>query len=577
MRSYLSPLRVRIFFFLFVGFALLLVAKLYFLQIVSGEQYSVRADRQYVRPTTSLLERGDIYFTTKRGDVVTAAHQEVGYSIDLNPQLLEDPQKALQELRRLFLPLDIPLDEPVFLAKAAKKNDPFEEFAKKVPLALGEQVNALDIPGLMAHKQKWRAYPNEALAAHTLGFVAFNKGDELAGRYGLERQYESILKRDDQQLYTNFFAEIFSDIKHTVAGDEGMRGDVVTSIEPTVQAYLEQVLEKTNAQWDSSYTGGIVIEPKTGNVVAMALRPTFNPNTFQNEKNTGIYGNRLVEAVYEMGSIIKPLTVAAGLDSGVITARTTYDDPGTMTFDGKKISNFDGRARGVVDMQQVLNQSLNTGVAFIEQRMGNDAFTRYMKSYGLNQKTGIDLPNEAAPLVGNLDTPRDIEHVTAAFGQGIAMTPIATARALSVLANGGVLVRPRIAQEIKLTNGLTKKIADDTESVRVLKKETTDEISRMLVEVVDTALRNGKIKQEHYSIAAKTGTAQIANPAGGGYYEDRYLHSFFGYFPAYDARYLVFLYTYYPKGVQYASETLTESFIDIAKYLINYYEIPPDR
>jgi cell division protein FtsI/penicillin-binding protein 2 len=198
-----------------------------------------------------------------------------------------------------------------------------------------------------------------------------------------------------------------------------------------------------------------------------------------------------------------------------------------------------------------------------------------MDSYGVTSETGIDLPNEASPLVKNLQSPRMIEYVTASYGQGVAISPIAMARSLATLASGAPPT-PHVASDIQYTSGLTKHMAWESGPV-ALKPETQQEISRMLVAVVDNALLKGKAKQERYSIAAKTGTAQIADPNGGGYYADKYLHSFFGYFPAYDAKFLVFLFTVEPQGVNYASETLTHPFLDLTKFLISYYELPPDR
>jgi cell division protein FtsI/penicillin-binding protein 2 len=214
-------------------------------------------------------------------------------------------------------------------------------------------------------------------------------------------------------------------------------------------------------------------------------------------------------------------------------------------------------------------------------RLGKQKFLDYMQAYGIGSETGIDLPAEASGNIGNLlnnlTNNKKIEYATASYGQGISMTPIITVKALSALANGGKLIIPHVVSSIDYKVGLSKNISYVNEAKQVLKKETSEEISRMLVNVVDEAYKS--IKMEHYSIAAKTGTAQIARPAkeGGGYYPDRYLHSFFGYFPAYNPKFLVFLYTVEPKNVNYASQTLTGPFHDIANFLINYYEIPPDR
>ena len=225
-------------------------------------------------------------------------------------------------------------------------------------------------------------------------------------------------------------------------------------------------------------------------------------------------------------------------------------------------------------MQDVLSQSLNVGAAYVQKLLGNEQFTKYMYGFGLNEKTGIDLPSEGRNLVENLKSPRDIEHATASFGQGIALTPISAIRALSALANGGILVNPHIVKRIDYKIGISKDVPI-LNGRGVIKEETAEEVTRMLVYSADNILLGGTLKIPHYSVAVKTGTAQMAKE--GEYAEDEFLHSFVGYFPAYNSKFIIFLYTINPKGARFGSETLSEPFFDMVKFLINYYEVPPDR
>lgn len=562
--------RIRTISIAVLFFAAILLGRLYFVQIVHGDEFANKADRQYLQSTYEYFNRGSIYFESKDGEKVSAASLKTGFIVAMNPKLVKDADTTFKKLSEY-----INIDVNDFYSKANKQNDPYEEITKRVPSDDAKKIEDSKMPGITLYKERWRFYPGNSLASHALGFVAY-KDNELAGRYGLERYYEETLRRNNDTVFVNFFAEIFSNIQKGFSADEKLEGNVITSIEPSVQVFVEKELAKLSQNWNSEYSGAIIMDPQDGQIISMALYPTFDPNNLKDEKNSTIFKNHIVESVYEMGSIIKPLTMAAGIDSGAVTSHTTYFDSGSVTLDKKTFSNFDGKGRGVVDMQEVLNQSLNTGVAFVVKQMGKKNFAEYMRDYGLGEETGIDLPNETHGLIDNLNSPRDIEYATASFGQGIAMTPIETIRALATLGNGGKLVNPHIGKKIEYTIGTSKKI-DPGVPKQILKKETSEEISRMLVKVVDTALLQGKVKMDRYSIAAKTGTAQIARESGGGYYEDRYLHSFFGYFPAFSPRFIVFLYTYDPKGVNYASETLTYPFMDIAQFLINYYQIPPDR
>jgi len=564
-----ARLRLLALFSLVLTFVL--VGKLYFVQVVHGESFSERADRQYVRPQGTLFERGAIFFTDKDGNKISAAAVASGFLLAINPRVLENHTETYARLSEI-----IPLDHDDFLLKAGKSGDPYEVVARRLTRAQADAVSDLHIDGLTIEKENWRVYPGGTSAAHTLGFIGF-QGDELAGRYGLERYYNDVLERTDNDVYVNFFAELLSGVGD-VLFDRGVarQGDLVLTIEPTAQGELEGLLAQAVSDWDARGAGGVVLDPMTGKVVALAAFPNFDPNNFSDAASASVFTNPIVEDVYEMGSIIKPLTMAAGLDAGVVTAQTTYNDQGTRVLNGSRISNYDREARGVVPMQEVLNQSLNTGVAFVAvDKLGTKKFGDYMRAFGVGEETGIDLPGEVRGLIGNLESPREIEYATASFGQGVAFTPIATARALSALGNGGKLITPYVVQEVEHDLGYSRKIFYEPDR-QVIKPETSEEITRMLVKVVDEALLGGTAKLPRYSVAAKTGTAQIASP-NGGYYDDRYFHSFFGYFPAYEPRFLVFLYLQEPRGVRYASQTLASPFMEYTKFLISYYDIPPDR
>ncbi len=560
--------------FLCAGFFLfffILATQLYMIQIVKGDDYKLRADSQYIKPQY-VFNRGNIYFEDKNGKRISAGMTRSGFQLTINPSLIKNPEEIYIKLSEI-----IKIDKEDFLYRAGKENDTYEVIKKQISdKTISKQINDLEIEGVILELDKWRFYPGDKLASHVLGFVGYNE-DSLEGIYGVENYYNYLLKRESKNLFVNFFAEIFLNLNSVMVGDNSKKeGDIILTIEPSVQSYLEMELEELKEKWDADLAGGIIINPNNGEIYALGFSPSFNPNNFSKTEKGVRFGNPAVENVYEMGSIIKALTMAIGLDTEAITPETTYNDLGTKTLDGRQISNYDGKARGIVPIQEILNQSLNIGAAFVESEIGHEQFAQYLLDLGFGEETGIDLPNETFGLIENLETFRDIEYATASYGQGIAITPIETVKALSTLANGGFLITPHLVKEIKYGIMSSNKIFYDND-VRVFKEETSEEISRMLAIVVDEALLGGTVKSEDYFIAAKTGTAQMVNQIDGGYYEDKYLHSFFGYFPATKPEFLTFLYVIDPKEVKYASHTLTEPFMNVFKFLVNYYEVVPDR
>ena len=551
--------------------ALILVGRLALVQIVRGEEYEDLALRQYSYVPGSTYERGDVYFRSSVGEKSAAATMKSGFIVAISPGKLENEEETYEKLASVLA-----IDRTLFFEKVKKTDDPYEEIATRVPQEIADKINDLKITGVSVSEESWRYYPGETLASQVLGFVGFD-GDKRVGRYGIERMFEDVLNRGEENLYQNFFAEIFTDVKSSIFDPNETRdGDITLTIEPQVQGLLERVLLETKDKWHASRAAGIVIDPTTGEIFGMAANPSFDANNYSEEDDISVYKNPLVENIYEMGSTFKPLTIASALDAGAITPETTYNDKGFIELNGKKISNYDHRGRGVVAMQEILNQSLNTGTVFAMQKMGREAFHNYMYAFGIPDTTGIDLPAEATGLTDTLNGKEEVEYATASFGQGIAITPITMVRALSALANGGVLVKPHVVDSVDYElGGEERRVA--VEQGRAIKEATSEEITRMLVRVVDEALAGGKLKHEHYSIAAKTGTAQVVNPATHEYYDDRFMHTFFGYFPAYEPRFLVFLLLDDPKEVNFASQTLTDSFGEIADFLLRYYNVPPDR
>ena len=385
-----------------------------------------------------------------------------------------------------------------------------------------------------------------------------------------------MLSREKDNPYVNFFAEVFSNINETLFESKVRKGEVVTTIEPIVQSYLEKILKEVKEKHSAKSVGGIIMNPKDGSIYAMSALPAFDPNNFSSASSNQIFTNPLVENVLEFGSVVKPLVMSAGLDTGVITANTKYDDRGSVIVEKKEIFNFDKKGRGVVTMQEVLSQSLNTGMVFVSKKLGKENMREYLLSFGIKDKTGIDLPNETSGLTTNLNSPREIEYANASFGQGIALTPIEMIRALSALANKGQLVTPHLVDKIKYDGGFEEKKIYSVGQSKI-SIQTAEEITRMLVNVMDKTLRGGSIKIDRHSVAVKTGTAQVADIENGGYYENKHTHSFFGYFPAYDPQFIILVYATDPKGSRYASETWSYPFLNLTKFLISYYEIPPDR
>jgi len=563
--------RIRIILALILVVTVLIAIRLYFIQIVNGEEYALKADRQYASGGGKLFDRGSMFFTRKDGSLISAATLATGFLVAINPQTLTHPEEVYAVLAQSDAKL---ISREAFMAAAVKKNQVYIEVAHRLSEEDGKNLSQQEWPGVQVLRERWRYYPGSTLASPSLGIVSYGSSDVLLGRTGLEAFYDATLARSGDSLYKNFFAEIFSNVANLlVAARDAREGDLVLTIEPNVQTRLEDSLAKISRQYNSKSSGGIIMDPATGAIIALANYPSYDSNDLQAVTGAQL-SNPLVEHVHEFGSIMKPLTMISALDAGVVTAQTTYSDTGCMTVNTERICNWDLKARGVVGIDQIIIQSLNLGASWLARELGQDKFRMYFTTL-FGEETGIDLTSEGGALIGSLSKPQQIGYDTASFGQGIAVTPIQMIRALGTIANGGVMVQPHLVRAIRLNSGIEREL-EWNKTTRVFSADAARETSVMMTAVVDEKLENGTAKIPTMSVAGKTGTAQLVLP-GGGYSKDRFFHSFVGFFPSYAPRYIILLYTEDPQGVTYASETLVKTFLDFTHYLIDYYDIPPDR
>lgn len=507
-----------------------LILNVYNLQIKKGSIYAAKAASQSRGVSYLNSTRGTIFFQDKNGNEVPAAFNRQFPVIYAVPKDIEDPAEAANALAPI-----LNLSAEQIQAKFSKPKDEYELL---IPKASTEQVNKirdLHIKGIYINNEYFRFYPFTAMASHLLGFLG-PAGDEgaLVGKYGIESYF-------DDSLATN---------------------DIHLTIDRDIQMQAEKILKDLIDKYSAAGGTVIVQEPKTGKILAMGSFPTFDPNEYAKYpiKN---FLNPAIQSLYEPGSVFKVLTMSAGIDSGKIAPDTTFYDTGSLTLNGKTIKNWDGKAHGKISMTGVIEQSVNTGAAFAERATGHDIFYNYLLKFGLNDLTGISLPGELAGNLNNIRTStRDINFATAAFGQGVSVTPLEMINAVAAIANGGVLMRPYFVDSTSAQ-----------ELGQVISKDAADKVTGMMMSAVDKA---EVAAISGYQIAGKTGTAQMADLVRGGYGTD-YIHSYVGFAPVSDPKFIILMKIDKPKGVGLAGSTVVPAFRELAQFIINYYNIPADR
>ena len=530
-------------------------------------------------PFGSVGDRGNIYFTNKNDEKQLAATTHFGYNLNISPLEIEDVEEVYEHLNE-----EIAIDKRSFFKSARKEGgDEYEIIKRDIPESIQKKIqkriDQYGLEGVWLEPFKKREYINGSLAAHTLGFVSVDENQETRGQYGVENIFDDVLSSANKLSKTAATVALEEIGELPPENEQPSSGNVTLTIDINVQRQLETQLRRIQYNWGAQKVGGLVMNPNDGSIIAIGAVPSFNPNTYGQATDYSVFNNPIVEDVYEMGSVFKALTAAIGLDSGRVSLRDSYTDHGQVVIDGEVISNYDNRGRGPnTSIQTILSHSLNTGAVFMLQKIGIGTFKDYMDEFRFDGITQVDLPKEITGLTENLNSNREIEFATASFGQGIAVTPIAAARAFAALANTGFLVQPYVTKDIEhpRVGGIISGRDFTRERKRVFNESTTKKVTKLLVNAYDRGILGGSLRNPRYSIAAKTGTAQLVDPKTGKYAENKFFHSFFGYLPAADPPYLVFLFAVDPK-TKYASTSLSHPFSALVNYIISYYAIPPDR
>ena len=551
--------------------AVCMIVKLYILQISQFAMYNGLAENQHDSTTAISAKRGEIFLQDDDQPYPIAVNREMQmvYAV---PREMKDPASSIDTLASI-----LSLDKDFLNSKLDNPDDMFEILKHKLSDDEAQQIKDAKIAGIYLQPEEFRYYPAGQLAAQVVGFVGSNGGVEQ-GMYGLEASWENTLHGQDGSLQQEGDSQgrwIPVTDRNVQAAKDGP--DLILTINHTVQFEVEKILQAAIDRFQADSGTVVVMDPKTGKILAMANQPSFDPNNFSQVSDISVFNNPAVNEPYEPGSVFKVFTESMGLETGKITPTSTYTDAGVVRESGYDIRNastdpFNGY--GVQTMTQVLEKSLNTGVIYIEKLVGNKLFNDYVTRFGFGQKTGIELPGELAGNVHNLDnTNSNISYDTASFGQGITTTPIQLAAAYGAIANGGMLMKPYIVDKQNYSDG-TVQVTQPQEVRQVVSASTAQQAGAMLRDVV----MNGNGKRADvpgYQVVGKTGTAQVAKAGGGGYQDGVTIGSFAGFAPLNDPQFVVVVKIVNPKAVQWAESSAAPTSGEIMKFLLQYYNVKP--
>jgi len=536
-------------------FGAAILSRLVFLQIIENDFYSALAKGQQRFSINTQGERGKIFF---QNHDLPLAQDKNSYFVYVSPmEVRQEEKENIAEILSGELGLEKDL-----IQQKLQKDSLYELIKDKLAEKEVQDLKSSKLSGIHIDKNKLRDYPYGEFASHILGFV--NK--DGWGQYGIEEYWDDVLAGKAQTLEGERgpFGYFFTN--RDESSSDG--SDLILTVDYNIQYFAEKLLAQ--AEKNLKIEGGtiIVINPQSGEILALADFPNFDPNKYYQESNLEVFQTGAVQRTFEPGSVFKPITMAGALNEDKITPQTTYKDPGVIEVGGWPIYNYDKRSySGNITMTEVLEKSINTGAVFAESQLGHAKFSDYIKKFGIFEKTLIDIAGEVLSSNKEFKKGYEVSFATASFGQGVEMTPIQLVRAFSIIANGGKLIKPYLVEQ-------ESKTSDNN----IISSQTASKVTAMLVSVVENGF--GKAARiPGYYVAGKTGTAQVSYSALGinqKGYSDKTWQSFIGFAPAFNPRFLILVKLNNPasKTAEYSAVPV---FQELAKYIIDYYQIPPDH
>jgi len=536
--------------------------KLFERQVLEHAQFAQAAEAQSTSTKPKPAQRGQILAQDKDGKFFSLAVSDWRYELSISPRQVKNPQKLVDSLKA-----DLPtLDTNDVVSKISNDKVYIPPILTDLDTVTAQKIVAKSYVGVFLTPKLVRVYPDGAnIAPQVLGFV----GADSEGKYGIESTHDADLrgKEGDETAKRDSLGKIID----ILGGKQPQAGkDVVLTLDYNLQYTVETKLKEAIDKFKADSGSIIVMDPKTGAVLALAGEPDFDPNNYASVPAGEQYKflSPAVSSLYEPGSVFKPLVMAMGIDSGTITPDTVYTPGGSVTVNGHEIFNANHKNFGTETATQALENSDNVWLTHLSSLLGSEKERDYFDKFGVSKKTGIDLVGEQAGRLPPIAEWNDLLRSTASFGQGVSTTVTQLAAAYSVIANGGTTITPHLVDK-EIDAGQTETVAAPPAGTTIISTDTATKVKDMLVSVVVS----GEGKRAGVSgikVAGKTGTAQVPD-ANGGYSTTDSIGSFAGFFPADNPRFTMVVRLNNPRTVNFAESSAAPTFGEIATWMTNYY------